>query len=93
MRAIQRAIQGTLERRVTGGTVLWMASPAGKVTQVFKSPTWFSDKVAKQLVAVRSLPDGHFSLSSSRSSVPISRRTSNAYKRELPDPFRRSATV
>jgi hypothetical protein len=29
---------------VTSRTGLWMASPDGKVTQVFKSPTWFSDK-------------------------------------------------
>jgi hypothetical protein len=32
---------------VTSRTGLWMASPDGKVTQVFKSPTWFSDKAAK----------------------------------------------
>jgi hypothetical protein len=25
---------------------LWMASPDGTVTQVFKSPTWFTDKKA-----------------------------------------------
>ena len=31
---------------VTSRTGLWMASPDGKVTQVFKSPTWFSDKKA-----------------------------------------------
>jgi hypothetical protein len=31
-----------------GGMVLWMVSPGdGKITQVFKSSTWFSDKVAK----------------------------------------------
>jgi hypothetical protein len=29
---------------VTSRTGLWMASPDGKVTQVFKSPTWFTDK-------------------------------------------------
>jgi hypothetical protein len=29
---------------VTSRTGLRMASPDGKVTQVFKSPTWFSDK-------------------------------------------------
>jgi proteasome lid subunit RPN8/RPN11 len=29
---------------VTSRTGLWMASPDGKVTQVFKSPTWLSDK-------------------------------------------------
>jgi hypothetical protein len=31
---------------VTSRTGLWMASPDGKVTQVFKSPTWFTDKKA-----------------------------------------------
>jgi hypothetical protein len=32
---------------VTSRTGLWMASPDGKVTQVFKSPTWFSDAKPK----------------------------------------------
>jgi hypothetical protein len=32
---------------VTSRTGLWMASPDGKVTQVFKSPTWFTDKGPK----------------------------------------------
>ena len=29
---------------VTSRTGLWVATPDGKVAQVFKSPTWFQDK-------------------------------------------------
>jgi hypothetical protein len=33
---------------VTSRTGLWMVSPGdGKITQVFKSPTWFTDKKSK----------------------------------------------
>jgi hypothetical protein len=32
---------------VTSRTGLWMASPDGKVTQVFKSPSWMTDKDPK----------------------------------------------